>query len=130
MKPEGEYNEYISDQYPDVTLRLFGYSISDNKFQLDKNGVWGYHLSVENTAEDAELPDLVLRNGITWGTGEQNMIDAYGEPEERYMVADTYEHGYLYHIGEEFLLRFSFDAGNRQGLTGVHCVFNEMINRD
>lgn len=84
------------------------------------------YLELNNT----EGLDVVLANGITWGSSLEDIISAYGEPDE-ILTGSVNETIYQYNCdkGQMELTVFTEDSlyGNNAGLTriSIHEIYNE-----
>ena len=125
VQEEKDSMYYINDKYTDVSLKLYDFGWSGEIDELKENGVWGYMVTAEYADEDALLPNLTLKNGITWGADVQAVIDAYGEPQSTYGDIDDEESsiGYTYEIGDDCELEFTFNSAYRDGLVAVSFIY-------
>lgn len=83
-----EYGEYTNYYFKPINLGESDCSVADAM-------VYGVSVDVSNAMEQGEpYPELVAPKGITFGSSEQDVLDAYGNPDQTYEgdLYDMYEY--------------------------------------
>ena len=88
-----EYFAY-SDDYEGVSLTVMFYNVDDEKDVEDfkNDGMKSYTID----ASHAENKPEMTWNGLTWGASAEDIVKAYGEPDDKYegSLYDSYTYEY------------------------------------
>lgn len=63
-------------------------NIGENAIDIMDGDIWSFNADISHVK--SEYPDIRLSQGITWGSTKDDIINAYGEPNDTYN-ADSYD---------------------------------------
>lgn len=83
---------YLMDtfyEYPEIRVGMRNYSSKDA--DIKACDVWSLSISrVYGTKTVSKYPDVVIAGGITWGSSAEDIMAAYGQPEDTYQSDSGY----------------------------------------
>ena len=117
---EGYIISASSDDYENVCLWF--YSLDWHKAEdIKNNGMDGYSIDVSSAENKPEM----TWNGLTWGASAEDIVKAYGEPDDKYegSVYDLYEYTTLPDIDSVIKFYVYHSDSHDTGLQQVDVVF-------
>ena len=77
--------------------------------------IWSFSMDISSAGQ---YPEVMLPEGITWGSSEDDIIKAYGKPEEEPYVSA--ELGYtVYNWFDDFTYKMKLTVYKDGGLKGI-----------
>lgn len=103
-----------SDDF-DTTVYIGITNQTDGVCDVTDGKVWAFEC--DGTFAEKELPSLTLPNGITWGSTVEQVVAAYGEPEDEPYYSEAlgyYNYSYKTESGNEFNMIIYKDGGLKE----------------
>ncbi len=105
-----------NDKYEDVDVSIGMTNTGDKACDITEGQLWAFDCDISFTDDDEPKPEIELPGGLTWGSTIEDVIAAYGEPEDEPYYSESLGY-YSYEYETENLSTFSLIVYEDKGLT-------------
>ncbi len=105
-----------NDKYDDVDVSIGMINTGDKACDITEGQAWAFGCDISFTDDDEPKPEIELPGGLTWGSTVEDVIAAYGEPEDEPYYSESLGY-YSYEYETEDFRSFSLIVYEDKGLT-------------
>lgn len=105
-----------NDKYEDVDVSIGMTNTGDKACDITEGQMWAFGCDITFTDDDEPRPEIELPGGLTWGSTVEDVIAAYGEPEDEPYYSESLGY-YSYEYETEDYNKLSLIVYKDKGLT-------------